>query len=77
MLPAFFSLPVFETHHDPLRNILVEFRIEDGFLEPRQRSISVHQTAPHEHVAVALEVIARGSRLQRGDFVVEKCLPFF
>lgn len=46
------------THHYPLGNIFIEFCVEDGFLESCQRPISVHQSAPHEHVAVALEVIA-------------------
>lgn len=64
------------THHDPLGNIFVEFCVEDGFLESCQWPISVHQSAPHEHVAVALEVVAGRAGLQRYDRPVEELGPF-
>lgn len=46
------------THHDPFGNIFVELCVEDGFLQSCQRPVSIHQSAPHEHVAVALELVA-------------------
>lgn len=47
-----------DTHHYPFGNILIQFCIEDGFLKPGQRAVGVHQATPHEHVTVALKVIA-------------------
>lgn len=70
------AFPVWNTHHDPLGNTFVEFCVEDGFLESRQRPVGVHQSAPHEHVTVALEVIAGRAGLQRYDGPVEEFGPF-
>lgn len=64
------------THHDPFGNSFVEFCVEDSLLESCQRPISIHQSAPHEHVTVALEVIAGWTGLQRYDPLVEEIGPF-
>lgn len=58
--------------HNPLCNVLVELWVEDGLLQPGQRPICIHQAALHEHVTVALEVIARGAGRQRGHFFIEE-----
>lgn len=58
--------------HNPLCNVLVELWVEDGLLQPGQWPVCIHQTALHEHVTVALEVIARGAGRQRGHFFIEE-----
>lgn len=61
-----------DAYHDPLCDVLVELGVEDGLLQPGQRSICVHQATFHEHVAVTLEVVARRARRQRGHFLIEE-----
>lgn len=73
---SFLRFLYWDTHHYPLCNILVEFRIEDCFLQPCQRPIGVHQTTPHEHITVALKVIAGRAGLQRRDLLVEELGQF-
>lgn len=58
--------------HNPLCNVFIELWIEDGLLQPGEWSICIHQTALHEHVAVALEVIAWRAGWQRGHFLIEE-----
>lgn len=62
----------FDAYHDPLCDVLVELGVEDGLLQPGQRSVCVHQATLHEHVAVTLEVVARRARRQRGHFLIEE-----
>lgn len=61
-----------DTYHDPLGNVLIELGVEDGLLQPGERSICVHQTALHEHVAVALEFVAGRACWQRDLLLVEE-----
>lgn len=60
------------TYHYPLCDVLIELRVEDGLLQSGQRAVRVHQPTPHEHVTVALEVVAGRPRGQRGDFLIEE-----
>ena len=60
------------TDHNPLCNVLVKLWVEDGLLQPRERPVSIHQSALHEHVTVALEVVARGAGWQCGYFFIEE-----
>lgn len=59
-------------NHYPFSNVLIELRVEDGFLQSGQRPIGIHQPALHEHVAVAFEVVAGRASLQRGHLPVEE-----
>lgn len=58
--------------HDPLCNVFIELRVEDGLLQPGQRPVRIHQAALHEHVTVALEVVARRAGRQRGHFIIKE-----
>lgn len=61
-----------DTYHDPLGDVLVELGVEDGLLQPGERSVCVHQAALHEHVAVALEFVAGRAGWQRDLLLVEE-----
>lgn len=61
-----------DTYHNPLGNVLIQLWVEDGLLQPGQRPVGIHQAALHEDVAVALEVVARRARRQRGRFLIEE-----
>lgn len=61
-----------DTYHDPLGDVLIQLWVEDGLLQPGQRPVGIHQAALHENVAVALEVVARRARWQRGRFLIEE-----
>lgn len=61
-----------DTCHYPLGDVLVQLRVEDGFLQTGQRTIGIHQTALHEDVAVALEVITGRPGLKSGDLLIEE-----
>lgn len=60
------------TCHYPLSNVLIKLRIEDCFLQPGQRSISIHQPALHENITVTFEVIAGRASLQCGHLLIEE-----
>lgn len=61
-----------DTCHYPLGDVLVQLRVEDGFLQAGQRTVGVHQTALHEDVAVALEVVTGRPGLKSRDLLIEE-----
>lgn len=58
--------------HYPLSDVLVELRVKDGFLESCQRTVGVHQTTLHKHVAVTFEVVAGRTGLQGRHFLIKE-----
>lgn len=58
--------------HNPLGYVFIELWVKDGLLQSGKRSICVHQTALHEHVTVALEVIAGRAGWKGGHLLIEE-----